>query len=66
MIRKVKNVILCLLILGLTGLPLYGCSSDEPPLFHPEPTGAVPVKGMVTMLDLGADACIPCKMMTPQ
>ena len=25
----------------------------------------VPVKGMVTMLDLGADSCIPCKMMAP-
>ena len=25
----------------------------------------VPVKGMVTMIDLGAKACIPCKMMTP-
>jgi len=25
----------------------------------------VPVKGMVTMVDLGADSCIPCKMMAP-
>lgn len=25
----------------------------------------VPVKGMVTMLDLGAGKCIPCKMMEP-
>ena len=25
----------------------------------------VPVKGMVTMLDIGADSCIPCKMMAP-
>jgi len=25
----------------------------------------VPVKGMVTMVDLGAKSCIPCKMMTP-
>ena len=25
----------------------------------------IPRKGMVTMLDLGADACIPCKMMAP-
>ena len=25
----------------------------------------VPVKGMVTMLDLGADSCLPCKMMAP-
>ena len=25
----------------------------------------VPVKGMVTMIDLGAKRCIPCKMMAP-
>jgi len=25
----------------------------------------VPVKGMVTMVDLGADRCVPCKMMAP-
>ena len=25
----------------------------------------IPVKGMVTMIDLGADSCIPCKMMAP-
>ncbi|HID29105.1 MAG TPA: thioredoxin [Desulfobacterales bacterium] len=25
----------------------------------------VPTKGMVTMLDLGAHRCIPCKMMAP-
>ncbi|MHB9097294.1 MAG: thioredoxin family protein [Syntrophales bacterium] len=25
----------------------------------------VPVKGMVTMIDLGAGTCIPCKLMAP-
>jgi len=25
----------------------------------------VPVKGMVTMIDLGAKKCVPCKMMAP-
>jgi thioredoxin 1 len=29
------------------------------------PLPEVPVKGMVTMLDLGAKKCIPCKMMAP-
>jgi thioredoxin 1 len=24
-----------------------------------------PVKGMVTMVDIGADTCVPCKMMAP-
>jgi thioredoxin 1 len=27
--------------------------------------GQVPVNGMVTMVDLGAHKCIPCKMMAP-
>jgi len=30
-----------------------------------EPLPEVPVRGMVTMLDLGAKKCIPCKMMAP-
>ena len=25
----------------------------------------VPVKGMVTLVDIGADKCIPCRMMAP-
>ena len=65
MIQKIRNAALGLLLLGLLGLPLYACSSDEPPTSHPQPTGVVPVKGMVTMVDLGADSCIPCKMMAP-
>lgn len=30
-----------------------------------EPAKTVPVKGIVTMVDLGATRCIPCKMMAP-
>jgi len=29
------------------------------------PNSDIPRKGTVTMLDLGADKCIPCKMMAP-
>ena len=65
MTRKIRNVALGLFLFVLMGLPLYGCSSDEPSASHPQPAGAVPVKGMVTMVDLGADSCIPCKMMAP-
>lgn len=30
-----------------------------------EPTPRVPTPGMVTMVDVGAHKCIPCKMMAP-
>jgi thioredoxin 1 len=29
------------------------------------PEKEVPVKGMVTLVDLGANTCIPCKLMAP-
>jgi len=51
---KVMAGIFCLLFMFLLALP-------EALLAAPE----VPVKGMVTMIDLGAKKCIPCKMMAP-
>jgi len=40
----------------------YGsCSKERADDALPE----VPTKGMVTMLDLGAHECVPCKMMEP-
>lgn len=63
--NPMRKFIRCLLLLGFLALPLTGCSSDEPTASHLEPAGVVPVKGMVTMVDLGADSCIPCKMMMP-
>ena len=52
---KVMTGICCLSLLLLFVLPvaLFATAAE------------VPVKGMVTMVDLGAKACIPCKMMTP-
>ena len=32
---------------------------------QPSPSPEVPVKDTVTMVDVGADKCIPCKMMAP-
>ena len=32
---------------------------------HAEETPEIPVKDMVTMVDLGADRCVPCKLMAP-
>ena len=45
----------CLLVIGgfLTGTSQAADFSDAP------------IKGMVTMIDLGAKKCIPCKMMAP-
>ena len=65
MTRKIRKLILGLVLLGFMGLLLNGCSSDEPLATHTQAAGVIPVKGMVTMVDLGADSCIPCKMMTP-
>ncbi len=62
---NIKKKLYRLLLLGFMGLLSYGCSSEEPQVSHPQPTGVVPVKGMATLVDLGADACIPCKMMMP-
>ncbi|MGD9972386.1 MAG: thioredoxin family protein [Desulfatirhabdiaceae bacterium] len=40
----------------LAGFALSGYAADQP---------EIPAKGMVTMIDLGADKCVPCKMMAP-
>jgi len=32
---------------------------------HAQDFSKVPAKGMVTMIDLGAKKCVPCKMMAP-
>jgi thioredoxin 1 len=41
---------------------MSACTSDAGSGKAPQ---NVPVKGMVTMVDLGANRCIPCKMMAP-
>ena len=55
--RCLKNVagIICLTTLLLLTMPAG--------IFAAPVT--VPVKGMVTLVDLGAKTCIPCKMMAP-
>lgn len=40
--------------IGMTGVDAVSASSNN-----------MPVKGQVTMVDLGAASCIPCKMMAP-
>lgn len=47
-----------LLLVLLLGLVLASAALAAPPR-------TVPVKGMVTLVDLGAKTCIPCRMMAP-
>ena len=69
MTKKIRTTVFGVLalmgIIGVLSLQFSGCSSDETSASHTQPASAVPVKGMVTMVDLGADSCVPCKMMAP-
>jgi thioredoxin 1 len=47
-------------ILALVCFASITWSADPAP-----PVPEVPAKGMVTMVDIGAKKCIPCKMMAP-
>jgi thioredoxin 1 len=51
---KTLIIVLALTVLGSGLIPAAWAGPPE-----------VPVKGMVTLVDLGAGACIPCKMMAP-
>jgi len=49
-------------------LLMAGLALFAPAVSHAETDvdfNALPVKGMVTMIDLGAQKCVPCKMMAP-
>lgn len=53
---------LALVVFGVLILLFVAACSEE----HADNTlPEVPTKGMVTMLDLGAHECVPCKMMAP-
>jgi len=59
---------LCLLILiaaGAVFLFLHSTKRKGPTVAGSIESAGIPVKGMVTMIDLGANECIPCKMMVP-
>jgi thioredoxin 1 len=49
-----------LVLMTLSSLSVVSCSAEKTSS-GPE----VPAKGMVTMLDIGAMECVPCKMMAP-
>ena len=57
---KPFHALLILFFLGTAGASF----AAQSPLISGAPQ-EVPIKGMVTMVDIGAKACIPCKMMIP-
>lgn len=59
-IMYVLRVLACLLAVA-------GCSKASEPdtVSLPSPVPGIPAKNMVTLVDLGAKTCIPCKMMAP-
>jgi len=71
---KLNRLLSLLMLLALVCMPLTACSSESPEAKAASPSASdlisgkpqsVPIPGMVTMVDIGAHACIPCKMMTP-
>jgi thioredoxin 1 len=62
-VKKNHGTVLCFAVLLLSSL--FFSESSEILSADPDKPPAVPVKGMVTMVDFGANSCIPCKMMAP-
>ena len=60
---KLKKFIgwICLVVVFAVGAQIDKSHAADAAAAVPE----VPVKGMITMLDIGAMSCIPCKMMAP-
>lgn len=59
---KKLSLALCLVV---SIVAFAGCSKAGETLAGREIVPGVPAKGTVTLVDLGAKTCIPCKMMTP-
>jgi thioredoxin 1 len=57
---KILRLLLAIMFLATASSSLAAPS----PLISGDPQD-VPVKGLVTMVDIGAKACLPCKMMIP-
>jgi len=67
--RIIFGVPVFIILLFLTGVVQFGSSEGASLVTTTSDSQAsytdIPRKGTVTMLDLGADKCIPCKMMAP-
>jgi thioredoxin 1 len=66
--KHVKTIALAVVaLMALIGVFWFQFSQtpSEATLPESQGPGEIPVKGMPTMVDLGANACVPCKMMVP-
>lgn len=61
--KKIHAILPFFLVLVLAGA--FFLESPSSLFADPGKPPDVPVKGMVTMVDLGAKSCVPCKMMAP-
>ena len=52
--KYIRNYVLCLMLCFII-----------PPVLQARDFKGLPEKGKITMIDLGAKTCIPCKMMAP-
>ena len=55
--KFIKTPLVLFLVILLSGLSCHAESHVD--------LNQLPVEGMVTMIDLGAKKCVPCKMMAP-
>ena len=63
--EKLRNSEGCILQQVVVVLAIIGCFVTSVNAEARIDFSALPVKGIVTMIDLGAKKCIPCKMMAP-
>ena len=64
-VKIITLVALALIVLIGISWPRFSRTPSGTPLPEGHVSGEIPVKGMATMLDLGAKECLPCKMMVP-
>lgn len=57
LVRRGRSLLLAGLLAIIVAAAAFAQTAPSPPVF--------PAKGMVTLVDLGATECIPCKMMAP-
>ena len=58
------GIIVVLAVLGAVRWQFFA-SPEPPPVAAPAKADTGPAPGKVTMIDLGATECVPCKMMAP-